>query len=154
MSKSSSSLIKREKHDQETRKKGTLEKIQTCQILELPKFYSFWKTNLMEEGLENFYHFATFPGTMCIFGFLFLLFGKLLNTSETHGHDSEPTNIFYTYYVLGDSVCISISIMINLGYYFYYIWQMRKEAQRGEVTCLRSHIYGSLCTEFGAVTGT
>lgn len=73
-----------------------LDKFQKCQ-----SFYSFAKTYLlMGEGLKHFYHFATFPGTLCVCGFLFFFrkeIGKPLNTSGTHGHYSEPTNTFCTY---------------------------------------------------------
>lgn len=67
---------------------------------------------------------------------------KSLNTIETNGHCSEPTSTFFTHCVLGSSTCVSLSLVINVGYYFYYILQMRKEVQGSEVICLSLHIHG------------
>lgn len=74
----------------------------------------------MGEGLKHFYHFATFPGTMCMwFSFFFRKeIRKSLNILQTSGHYSEPTSTFFTHYVLGGSTCVSLSLVINVGYYF------------------------------------
>ena len=106
MPKSSSSLIKRK--NMSRRPKGK----HTGQISELPKFYSFWKTNLLMEGFKHFLSFCNISWKY-VCGFLFFFFRKeirkLLTTSEFHGHYLEPKNYVLYYYVLGDCMWFSFN---------------------------------------------
>lgn len=120
MSKSSSSMIKK-KYDQKTQKKGILDKFQSCQIVIVLKNKSDGG------GSGTFLSFCNISWNyVCMRIFFFSsenywIHLKLMVTIQNQ-------QIFCSYYMLGDSACVSPSIAINLGYCFYCILQMRKEA--------------------------